>query len=301
MMGDSGISFFSQGRAWHYTNADGLMGILENHHIWASAPQVLNDLSEVQYGAGIVRAALRELIEKDLLGEPYGAYLAQVVGDDWVDIMQSRIFVASASREPDLLGQWRNYANTDGFALGFELDGKWGSRTVMREGVPTLLTPLLSGWFNVVYNTDEQYMIARNALLFSAKAPPATALKDWGSRPETWADLASHTRLLLSTVPMTMKHPAFADEREVRYIGGATNDQVHFRSTSGRVVPFTKVGRLGATRGPGINESDAPFPVFEIICGPSCRPGTIQIAKRLLASQGIENIEVRQSEIPFVG
>lgn len=289
----------SRGVAWHYTSAEGLLGILAHNHIWASAPQVLNDSSEVLFGVNLVREVLEDLTS--ILPSRFHGYMRRVVDDSWIESIQSQCFVTSASKESDLLNQWRYYANADGFAVGFDTGGSWGSRAVM-SGVgsarptPTLFTPVVPGWHDVVYEGDSQRRLARNGLLFASVKPP-TASDRWLDRPEEWDELVGHTRLLLNTVPLTVKHSAFADERELRYIGGASNNEVRFRTSNGRIVPYTTVAALESLS--SRDEPDRQFPIVEILCGPGCRPGTDDIVRRALKHHGFKDVKIRFSEAPL--
>jgi hypothetical protein len=96
-----------------------------------------------------------------------------------------------------------------------------------------------------------------------------------------------------------MKHPAFADERELRYIGGATNNELRFRGAAGRVVPYTPVGLLDRTK--PYDQADEKLPIQEVVCGPGCRPGTVDVVRRALKSFGYSDVAVAKSGIPFIG
>jgi len=301
LMDGPGIPEFARDRVWHYTNADGLIGVLESNRLWASAPQVLNDSSEVLYGVELVRQELESLIADELIPREIGEYLREATGPEWVDWMQGSVFVASASRESDLLSQWRNYARADGFALGIDVAGQWGTRTVMWDGVPTVHSPVVPGWFNVIYDERSQRTQARNSLLFSAFGAPHRYPSRAADDPGWWERHEVSVRLTLSLTPLVVKHPAFSDEREVRYIGGATDSQVKFRATNGRIVPYTIVGKIESSGPNPTDQLDAPFPLAEVVCGPGCRPGTIEIVQRLMQANGRKAIQVIESAAPFVG
>lgn len=49
------------GCLYHYTPAEGLLGIIESQCLHASLAYLLNDASEVSYGCGIVLSAIEEL------------------------------------------------------------------------------------------------------------------------------------------------------------------------------------------------------------------------------------------------
>ena len=290
----------AQAQAWHYTDAGGLLGILQANRLWASSPQVLNDDSEVLYGVTIVREALENLIASGSLPKDYWAYLRRVVDESWVESIQASIFIASASRSGDLLNQWRGYANADGFALGFELAGSWGTRGVVGpDGLETLRTPIVPGWYGVIYDREKQLKQARNSLLIATGQPPGVS-DLWLKSPREWVTAIPQTRMLLSVAPVTMKHPAFRDEREVRYVGGATDGTVMFRAAGGRVIPYTPVGLLSGSAKTN-RSADEVFPLKSIVCGPGCRPGTVDVVRRALSSFGYTDVDVSTSAVPYMG
>ena len=43
---------------YHYTTADGLKGIVENHELWATSAYYLNDLTEIMYGYQLIDEAV---------------------------------------------------------------------------------------------------------------------------------------------------------------------------------------------------------------------------------------------------
>jgi hypothetical protein len=49
---------------YHYTNAGGLIGILERKRIYATHYMYLNDLSEIRYGEDMISRILLEELEK---------------------------------------------------------------------------------------------------------------------------------------------------------------------------------------------------------------------------------------------
>src|ERR1700688_3995756 len=50
---------------WHYTNGEGLLGILQSSSIYATQVASLNDKNETKYATDLFKASLRELIEQN--------------------------------------------------------------------------------------------------------------------------------------------------------------------------------------------------------------------------------------------
>ncbi len=104
---------------FHYTNFRGLDGILKSGQIWFTDYRHLNDQTELMHGIGLAKAMLmRRARVGGLHGVLYG----------WIDDLLTRrnfgralwFFIASFSRHPDDLHQWRSYADDGrGVAIGF--------------------------------------------------------------------------------------------------------------------------------------------------------------------------------------
>lgn len=100
---------------YHYTSADGLVGILRQHVLWASDSRCLNDTLEFRLGLSIAL---------DTLGrhrgfQPLRNWVEGVI-DTWS--RDAGLFVVCFSRDGDLLSQWRAYGRDgQGYCLGFDM------------------------------------------------------------------------------------------------------------------------------------------------------------------------------------
>jgi hypothetical protein len=108
---------------YQYTDAAGLKGIIENQEIWFSSLFHLNDPSELRHG---VECAVAEMREIRAIAVRDGDTFIQSVCDQIERLVTHDprgdlgFFVASFSRAPDDLGQWRGYGDDGrGFAVGF--------------------------------------------------------------------------------------------------------------------------------------------------------------------------------------
>lgn len=272
---------FTSGTAWHYTSADGLIGIVSAGQVWASSPRAMNDLSEVQYGIEVLRAAFDDL-DRDRIPAPCIEFLGYVLDYDMSIRMRSSLFVLSASLERDLLNQWVHYAGADGFAVGIDVGAE------IRPFPPN--GAVFQGWHRVVYGRQEQLRVATDLLEFVGAGTPGNA-ETWEERRADWPQIASGSRFLLQGLVPQFKDAAFADEREVRFIASrVAPERARFRSSSGRLVPFIPVG-------PGPTGRIA---ISEIVCGPSVRQGTAEVVRLLLDDNGFEDVPVTLSSIPYM-
>ena len=77
---------------FHYTSVEGLRGIVENNHLWASSAYFLNDSAEVTYGYGVLKEALEDWIETcrqsdQSLPVEFARNLLRSFGDDLLNRM----------------------------------------------------------------------------------------------------------------------------------------------------------------------------------------------------------------------
>ena len=49
---------------WHYTDGDGLLGIIQSSSIYATQVASLNDKNETKYATDLFKASIQKLIEK---------------------------------------------------------------------------------------------------------------------------------------------------------------------------------------------------------------------------------------------
>jgi hypothetical protein len=100
---------------WHYTNAAGLIGILESGHFWGTNYAFMNDASEIEYGRGLARQVLDAL---QAAGS--GASFFSRMGEKLQQFTEdSEIYLACFSELGNDLSQWRGYSSgPDRFSLG---------------------------------------------------------------------------------------------------------------------------------------------------------------------------------------
>src|SRR5437870_645631 len=100
---------------YHYTTQRGLLGILRDNCMWATAAHYMNDSSEYVNGLELIGDALRAESKK-AISKKEAANLSAIT-----EALSpfSSICVVSLSSKSDLLSQWRAYAGSSGgFALG---------------------------------------------------------------------------------------------------------------------------------------------------------------------------------------
>ncbi|MGK0250111.1 MAG: hypothetical protein ACI910_002879 [Oleispira sp.] len=95
---------------YHYTNFQGLLGILSGKSIWASHFEYLNDSSEYRQAIGFAKTYFGNIYMED----DYLAAFGWTVRDALENMKKHDVYVASFSEKKDLLSQWRGYCPQGG-------------------------------------------------------------------------------------------------------------------------------------------------------------------------------------------
>jgi len=249
----------SPGRVlYHYTSAVGLLGILERCCLFASDVWFLNDASEVRYAQTRMAERVRQYLGAD---QPWLQELLDVseTKPGWLD----NVFVASFCEEPDLLSQWRGYAE-GGFAIGFAADGL--ASLGDGPGAPRLV--------QVDYGVESGRRRLRG--LFEQLA---------AGGPYSGEERERLVRTVLLPEMARVKEPSFAEEKEWRLLvveGRA--ERILFRVGATGVVPYVEIAL------------PEPSLVREIVIGPAVDQ---QLHRRgieqLLPRRGYNGVEIRES------
>jgi len=115
--------FFSQDILYHYTDLNGLTGILQNKGFWVSEAKYLNDKEELYNGCNLTIELIKSLINK----KRYSSF--QEVLLKTISLLKNNefknYFITSFSSKADDLEQWRAYSkNGNGVCIGFNTKAK---------------------------------------------------------------------------------------------------------------------------------------------------------------------------------
>ena len=219
------------GLMFHYTNAEGLYGILKSRCLWATEFRSLGDTSEYIYGQKLIHDVLVDRND----------HLSNLLHIMWPESMKSfsavTLYVASGCQEGDLLSQWRGYARVnDGYSIALSIaalskKSQWNLSKVVysRECQVLTIKRILDTWQTV---KDEI---------------PAT--ED--------GELFKHGLISLLNVVVGFKDASFSGEHEWRLFRHTPPDEtIKFRVARGHILPYTEIpleeGDIRfVTQGPG--------------------------------------------------
>ncbi len=183
---------------YHYCNAQTLLAILETNTIRFSDANMMNDSQEGRYGYGLFEEAAERLLKRSETNSALDGLSVDffVKVDEYLSPKQlhGHPVLACFSKNPDVLGQWRAYAdNGQGWAIGF--------RAEALQALPVML-------LEVLYDREQQLVEVEQFL-----AGAFMLCKQLPTDPSS--ELAKHIPLFASMM-LAYKHPSFQDEQEVR-------------------------------------------------------------------------------------
>lgn len=251
---------------YHYTDLEGLKGILTSRSFWFTHSSSFNDPSELVYGRALVADVLRALEdeESDSAARKFLRKLSNLSAG--FEALGYNVYAVSFCESDNLLSQWRAYASRgQGFSIGIRLT----SDTVFYERLHNRNSATHVVLRRIVYDRREQADIVSRyvaAVLESVKKA-RTRRERSGNIPEVWDSVVvMQTLNVLFDLMLSFKHPAFSEEREWRLIkvlqSEFKSELVRFRHGDGQLVPYIPI-YLGETR-----QSQLFFPIVSIKVGP---------------------------------
>lgn len=266
---------------YHYTSQSGLLGIIGNKEIWATHSQYLNDRREYKHALDLVCEEIKGLLTS---GNQESQSILRNMKDGISGIESINVCVCSFSEECDSLSQWRAYGSrTSGFAIGFLGD----FIAAATEKHQWYLAPC-------IYDLSEQRALIRSlveeALEQCIEGKSASETEE---ERDYWARGGSLGAYLHRYAPI-LKDCSFREEREWRIISRplmCKSPRFDFRKGSSLLIPYYRLPLDG---------EGLPFRVHEVIVGPTPDvERSKHSVKSLLVRQGLENVPVEASRVPF--
>ncbi len=298
---------------YHYTDVNGLLGIVQSNTLWATEAAFLSDPVEMHYSARLIKQVIDDYCAKnpyDLATEQlehmrmlpthtaYNDVFREHVGQDVYPHRPEEAYaIISFSLNDDSILLWREYADKgNGYALALTrttLDGK------LRSGTMTIGQDFIR---RVLYQPEQQTTLINDVLTTFLNYYREHNL-EFGT---VWQALDNELKTLL---PVLKSH-YYAQENEARYIGKMSNmmnwslpkvaDEnksdieamdVIFSAESGVVVPLIRMKPIDG----------GPIPIQEIVIGPSLNQDMAEIGLRRLCDRYHYpgSIRIKRSEVPY--
>ena len=279
-------------RLYHYTNAGGLLGIIEHNKLWATHIDYLNDASELRYARGLVEAALSRY-EQAGGSAPVREFVRRT--RDMFDVSKTMdVFVSCFCEEGDLLSQWRGYAQAgEGYSIGVDGDllGQIGGGLNFFFG-------------NVLYDREAQDETINDILSRCVEGVnELTAGLSAGDASPLVYEFCRIFRRAIWYPLVTFKDAMFAEENEWRTIEimhrTETDKRVRFRSAASKLVPYIELDFSNMQPVPPYQQI-GKIPIREVFHGPTLNPDlSVRALHLLLTKYGYADAEVKGSRIPL--
>ena len=295
---------------WHYTDTQGLEGIVRNRTIRLSHPSFLNDPSELQYANSMYDEMLEDICvnSQDPLVQEFvngfQDYKKNYQKQDQEDEYFFVVFVASFCGDPDRLDLWRQYGDDgQGFALGFRMEQ-------LRDAVERQVEEMqISGWVHilrVLYSEDKQREYTRRILDFwideFKKNRESLRDKEDDLVDVYMIEVYSPLRTALGAIAPFFKHPCYENENENRLALNSTYidpGKMAFQARRGYFKPYIDFNIEDDKNGIKDDGNDA-FPLDTVMIGPTTPPMWSERSLRMfLANQRLKNAKLKRSDLPY--
>jgi hypothetical protein len=266
-------------RLYHYTDLNGLHGIISKQDLWLTDSRYSNDSEEMRHGYSVARAVLEEQQRRAAQSgnQDHIAVLAKLA-ELLATPPAEAVYISCFCLEGNLLSQWRGYA-ANGTGVSMELEPSL-FETITGPESPS--KGLMRLW-KVFYDAQTQTSIMTAAVQFGLNHP--------GSIEER-AKYAAEG--IFFFVP-TFKHNDFHQEDECRLIFTPPPDctvNPQFRVGRGMLTPYYSLHALTA--------GTFRLPIKRVVVGPSPhKEMNVASVRAMLAAYDYEHVPVEASATPF--
>lgn len=279
------ILFFNvEQRLYHYTNLEGLRGIIAGNDLWLTHAQYCNDEQELTHGLQLTRSVIQEqALAADPKRRGYLDELLTLLSDPKLD----PVYICCFCEKDDLLSQWRAYgADSTGVSLEFE---PAGFSYITGPDCPATMG--LTRFWKVFYPLETQQKIIRSAVNYYPQIDPAAVPSDWAR----WT--AEAIRFFIPT----FKNKDFEEEKEWRLIftpAPGSPAQPCYRVGRGMLIPYYELSELSRQLG----RPEQKLPLTSVRVGPSPNKRLNAASVRMLLDRhGYDEVRVQLSETPYRG
>lgn len=273
---------------WHYTTAEGLIGILETGKIWATQSACLNDTLEQRYFGDkiheVVKAKRKTNTDPRLNG-------MLALADEALlnrNFSTAGLFVTCFSEQEDDLGQWRGYGGGEcGYAIGFDTTGI-NKAIARRNG--TLLLPMN-------YDEQKQDFLVADVVHMAEQYFLQRLAQGITDTDKLAKDFIIAFAQELDIFACIIKHPKFVSEGERRIAA-------YLQPNEYNLLEFRQKRTLLARHLPIdltiLHEDKNKLPITRIYVGPSPSQQVTKISVGdLLLKFGYKGITVETSKAPY--
>jgi len=268
---------------FHYTDLNGLKGIVAEHDLWLTHALYCNDEAEVKLGINVARDQIHALLNQSQGIAPKKEYL-EALNELLKEPPQEGVYICCFCEKGDELTQWRAYgANGNGVSVQIDPNA-----FVEYTGQQSF--GFLAIW-NVVYSPDRQQQIMRTALeqtydRFSSLPPDQIVRK---------------AKDVIDFFVPTFKHHGFSREDEWRMIFvPSPTVKPRYRAARDMLIPYFSLKDLVFSLGT-ISKETWSLPIRQVCIGPNRNRELSRACAQSLLSDNGYAYPVIASETPYRG
>ena len=225
---------------WHYTSADGLLGIIKNEqteygklHFWFTRSDCLNDTSEGTNIMFLFRQVCSELFQENEISQSFFDAIknAEIPNHQFVnfpiparekfthesvlDCVPCHAYICSFSLKEDSLDMWRYYSKGNGgyglkcYSLLFDKHKKFEHSDYEENAIFSLIRS-----YKVIYSDEEKKQILKGIIVdtFSAYKNSNQA------ENKKFQEAKSFIQYTLKIFQFQFKHECYSSEQEYRFV-----------------------------------------------------------------------------------
>jgi hypothetical protein len=275
---------------YHYTDQNGLLGILRTKQLWCTHLAYMNDASEYDLRDALIRDMLERLeatTQEDRVKEYARTaknqtdYFREAAAKQDVKMLTWGPWVASFSALSDELGQWRAYSKTGSrYRIGFRTGQLCKIRGVTVKKVD--------------YSRDSALARLTDAFIAGVTRIDASLPQNWPVSRVHPPDYMQLLQRLAQDIGVYCKHEKFGSEVEWRLVA-TEGGKIDFRAGISFLIPYVSIDLKGLE-----------YPIESIIVGPCAHPdlSVSSVLQALFATQWRDGDQryvpwVRKSEVPY--
>lgn len=255
---------------WHYTSADGLLGIIRNEqkehrklHFWFTRSDCLNDTSEGTHILFLFRKICSELLQDNVITQSFYEVIkgTEISNHQFVnfpipahedfthesimDCVPCHAYICSFSLKEDSLDMWRYYSKGNGgyglkcYSLLFDKYKAYEHSNYQEDAVFSLIRS-----YRVIYKDSEKCQILKNIILDTFSAYENSDK----SESEKNKEAKGFIQYTMKIFQFQFKHECYSSEQEYRFVFYLPYSKpvhlenkmpkVKFRTQNGMPIPY---------------------------------------------------------------
>ncbi len=255
---------------WHYTSADGLLGIIRNEpneqgklHFWFTRSDCLNDTSEGTHILRLFRQVCIELLQQNTITPSFYEAIKdseisnhqfvnfpipsreEFTHESILDCVPCHAYICSFSLKEDSLDMWRYYSKGNGgyglkcYSLLFDELKDYEHSDYQKDAMFSLVRS-----YRVIYNDDEKKQILRDIIIDTSSVYE----KSDKCESDKAQEAKGFIQYTLKIFQFQFKHECYSSEQEYRFVFYLPYSKpellenkmpnVKFRTQNGMPIPY---------------------------------------------------------------